>query len=367
MHPSSVRLVCTRCAKLHPLDAPLWRCPCGGPLLAEVLSPPPTLEAGAGRVGLWRYRGSLPILSSEAIVSLGEGMTPLVPAQMAGHDFMLKCDYCNPTGSWKDRGWSVAVSRLKELGIDAVVEDSSGNSGASLAAYGARAGIRVTVFVPHDCPPTKQKQIRAHGARVIAIPGGRDAVTAACMEAARTTFYAGHAWNPWFLTGPRTLAWEITEQIGKAPAAVFMPLGQGGLLLGLFHGFSALAESGQIPALPRLVPVQAAACAPVVAGWSEGRATPPPVTPGRTMADAIRTPHPVRYPDVIEAIRKSRGDAVAVQEDEIRQALHMLGRAGFFVEPTSAAAAAGALKWLPRVPVDGPVVIILTGHGLKAA
>ena len=335
--------------------------------------PPAGLEPQ--RPGLWRYRPALPIPASTGIVSLGEGMTPLVGARIDGHPVLLKCDFCNPTGSWKDRGWTVAVSRLKEAGITAVIEDSSGNAGASLAAYGARSGIQVTVFVPDDTPRMKRRQIEAHGAGVIQVGGGREAVAAACMEAARETWYAGHAWNPWFLTGPRTLAWEIVEQCrGKAPDTVCVPVGQGGLLLGVSEGFAALVEAGVLPRSPRLVAAQATACAPVVHGFLEGAPEPPEVEPAPTLADAIRTPRPVRYREILQAIQASGGTAVAVEEEEIRHAWQALGRAGFFVEPTSAVAMAGALRRLQgapgagtsSAPGSGTMVVVLTGSGLKS-
>jgi threonine synthase len=220
----------------------------------------------------------------------------------------------------------------------------------------------------------KRLQIEAHGARVVQVGGGREAVAAACLEAARKTVYAGHAWNPWFLTGPRTLAWEIVEQCGgKTPGAVYLPVGQGGLLLGVAEGFTALLEAGVLARSPRLVATQAEACAPVARGWLESLPEPPGVDVAPTLADAIRTPRPVRYREILQAIRASGGAAVAVSEEEIRSAWRALGRAGFFVEPSSAVAMAGALRHQARAPgtVDsgdpgpGTAVVVLTGSGLK--
>jgi threonine synthase len=280
----------------------------------------------------------------------------------------MKCDFCNPTGSWKDRGWTVAVSHLKAMGISHVYEDSSGNAGASLAAYGGRAGMKVSVFVPADSPSPKLRQIAAYGGEVIPISGGRDAVAAACMEAARDGFYAGHAWNPWFHWGPCSLAWEIVEDLdGRSPDVVVVPVGQGGILLGLVHGFRALHDAGRISTLPRLVAAQVAACAPVVSGWLAQAAQIPAVQVGPTLADAIRTPRPVRYGEIQEALRVTNGTAIAVSEDELTAAHKMLARSGLLVEPTSAVAAAAALRYGRRGEgVDETVVVILTGLGLKA-
>ncbi len=386
----SAGLRCTLCGAA-PEDAGAWRCSCGGPFYLAFAGEAPLESVEPERAGLWRYRRALPPLPPGEIITLGEGMTPLVPARLEGRDLLLKCDFCNPTGSWKDRGWTVAVSHLRSRGVARVVEDSSGNAGASLAAYGARAGMEVTVFVPHDSPAMKRRQIEAYGAQVVRVEGGRDAVASACLEAAHDRFYAGHAWNPHFLAGPRTLAWELVEQMGgQAPAAVCVPVGQGGLLLGLAHGFADLVAAGSLDRAPRLVAVQSAAFAPLVEGWRRLAGTapgpgaapgapelaamvaagPPAVRGGDTLADAIRTPRPVRYGEVLAALAASRGVAVAVEDDVISRAGHALGRAGFDAEPTSAAAAAGALLALAEGSLhagDGPVVVVLTGHGLKGA
>ncbi|MCZ6649437.1 MAG: pyridoxal-phosphate dependent enzyme [Acidobacteria bacterium] len=362
-----MNLACSRCGRREAAAHNLaWRCPCGGPWHLQLQAPSP--EPIPGQRGLWRWRRSLPPIPEAAVVSLGEGDTPLVPTCLDGRQLLMKCDFCNPTGSWKDRGWTVAVSHLKAMGVSHVYEDSSGNAGASLAAYGGRAGMKVSVFVPADSPSPKRRQIAAYGGEVIPISGGRDAVAAACMEAARDGFYAGHAWNPWFHWGPCSLAWEIVEDLGgRIPDAVVMPVGQGGILMGLFHGFKALHDAGRISVLPRLVAAQAAACAPVVRGWLEQAAEIPSVEVGPTLADAIRTPRPVNYGEIQEALRLSEGTALAVSEEEIAAAHEMLARSGLLVEPTSAVAAAAALRY-GRGPRGGDetVVVILTGLGLKA-
>ncbi|MFQ5718384.1 MAG: pyridoxal-phosphate dependent enzyme [Acidobacteriota bacterium] len=364
------RLTCVTCGR--PASGPerRWRCACGGPFILSGSAPLDPEKIEPCRQGLWRYAHALSGVDAGKAITLGEGMTPLVPFSLDGRLLLAKCDFTNPTGSYKDRGWTVAVSRLRADGIDAVVEESSGNAGASLAAYGARAGLAVRVFAPADAPAGKLFQIAAHGAAVTGVEGGRQAVTDACLAAAGRAFYAGHAWNPWFLHGIRTLAWEIAEQLDwTAPAVVFAPVGQGGIILGLHDGFSGLAASGVIDTVPALVGVQAAACAPVAAGLAAGTETPPDVTVRATCADAIRTPAPVRYRQVVAALRTSGGTALAVSEAAIKAAHTDLARAGFFVEPTSAVAAAGAREWLgTHTPhPDRPVVLVLTGHGLKAA
>jgi threonine synthase len=361
-----VTLICTACRRQEAADSKDWRCSCGGAwqLRAAADIAPKRDPAGSG---LWRWHISLPEIPKAARISLGEGETPLVAATLDGEDLLFKCDYCNPTGSWKDRGWAVAISHLKAVGVDHVYEDSSGNAGASIAAYGARAGMQVSVFVPDDSPGAKRLQIAAYGAQVVPVAGGRDAVAAACLAASTDGFYAGHAWNPWFLWGPRTLAWELLADLdGNLPDAVAVPVGQGGLLLGLAAGFAALHAAGQISTVPRLVAAQAAACAPVVIGWDAGEAQLPPVQVSPTLADAIRTPHPVRYAEILAALRATRGTAIAVSEEEISSAHRQLAHAGMLVEPTSAVAAAAALRY--RRSHDGrgaQVAAVLTGSGLK--
>ncbi|MFQ5767390.1 MAG: pyridoxal-phosphate dependent enzyme [Acidobacteriota bacterium] len=366
---SAPLLVCALCRQQEEAATSRWRCRCGGPFEVVFRRRPEKDQDHEKFQGLWRYRSALPVQHRENIVTLGEGMTPLVPGRLLGHEVLLKTEFTNPTGSYKDRGWTVAVSHLKEIGIRDVVEDSSGNAGASLAAYGARAGIHVRIFVPADAPAQKKAQILAHGAQLESVAGGREAVAAACRRAAAQSFYAGHAWNPWFLEGTRTLAWELAEQTAPTPpAAVVMPVGQGGILLGLHRGFTDLMEADQMAARPALVAVQAAACAPLVQGVAAGSSEPPPLTPRPSVADGIRTPRPVRYRQLLALLEKNKDQALAVTEEEILAARRILAAQGFYVEPTSAVAAAGAGKWLAerKDPPAGPVVIILTGHGLKA-
>ncbi len=203
---------------------------------------------------------------------------------------------------------------------------------------------------------------------MVGIAGGRNAVAAACIrDAAAAGFYAGHAWNPWFHWGPRTLAWELLEDLGGAPPdAVVMPVGQGGILMGLVDGFAALQADGRIDAMPRMVAAQAEACAPVVRGWQQQAESAPAINVLPTQADAIRTPEPVRYGQTQQALRRSHGVAIAVSEEEISASHRLLARSGLLVEPTSAVAAAAALRYRRSAQGEGQkVVVVLTGFGLK--
>jgi threonine synthase len=221
----SATLSCVRCAA--PVDAPgwRWRCAsCEGPLDFDE---EPELDA---------------------IVSLGEPATPLVAVTLDGLTVTAKLEGALPTGSFKDRGSRVVASALREYGVQGVVIDSSGNAGASLAAYCARAGIVCEVYAPASASATKLAQIRAYGARVVPIDGSRQDVTAAAVSAA----YASHAWTPWFLHGTTTFADEIYRQLARAPDAIVLPVGAGTLLLGIARGFAALARRGAVEAVPRI-------------------------------------------------------------------------------------------------------------------
>jgi threonine synthase len=316
-------------------------------------------EAVPGRAAsLWRYREVIPV--ADPVVTMGEGWTPLVRAR-DGH-LLFKLESLNPTGSFKDRGAAVLLSHLGAQGVPRLVEDSSGNAGAAIAAYGARAGIATAIHVPDATSPGKLAQIAAYGAEVIRVPGPREAVALAAQQA--PGIYASHCWHPAFFHGTKTLAYELWEQLGwRAPDWVVAPVGHGTLLLGLALGFRELHMTGAIPSLPRLVGVQAAACAPL-AGASLG--LPPGV--GDTIAEGIRVREPVRGTEIARAVGESEGRWEVVQEAEIREAWARLGAEGIFAEPTAAVAPAGAWR-LRASGVIRPaetVVVPVTGHGLKA-
>jgi threonine synthase len=299
-------------------------------------------------------------------VSLGEGRTPLVWAEFDGRRAALKCEFQNPTGSFKDRGAAALVSELAARGIDAVVEDSSGNAGAALAAYCARAGIRATIFVPGSASGPKLAQIATYGADVVRVPGPRAFATAAAMEAVGAgAVYASHALLPFHPAGYATMARELVDQLGGvAPGSVVAPAGQGGLLLGLAAGFSGLARDGIIARVPSLIGVQAAACAPLARAFADDGGDADAGPAGPTVAEGVAVAAPARAAEVIAAVRASGGRIPVVPEDRILPARDCLARAGFLVEPTSALVL-DALRQCPDVPE--PVVLILTGSGLKAS
>ena len=355
---------CFSCDKQYPLTDRRFRCECGGFLTIATDSFFARSALEARDFSIWRYRATFGLPAEAAAVSLGEGRTPLVQRELAGQKVAFKLDYLQPSGSFKDRGASVLMTLVKHLGVQDVVEDSSGNAGAAMAAYATAAGVRCTIFSPDYTPDGKLVQIRLYGARVMKVPGTRQDTNDAAMRAASSSFYASHLWNPFFGQGLATAAYEIWEQMGgQVPPAVIVPAGSGGYLEGLFIGFRALVQAGYAAAMPRLIGVQADHCAPLHLAWTRGLADYAPVTPQPTVAEGIAVQCPPRAPAVLEAIRASGGRTIGVTEDEILDATRTLFALGLFAEPTSAATLAGWRK-LDTAEQTG-AVLILTGNGLK--
>ena len=247
---------CTKCSKTYKIAPLCYRCDCGNALNLvwdSHICPNPQVPAA---MSLWRYREALPIDADTDIVTLGEGMTPLVPIDVSTPEHFVKLDYLCPTGSYKDRGASVLLTHLKALGVEAVVEDSSGNAGAAIAAYSARAGIQCTIYCPESTSQGKLRQISAYGAELKT--GGRKTVwqqTEAVKLAAGTTCYASHNWHPFFLEGTKTLAYEIVEQLGwRAPTHVICPCRIREYLLRTLYRFPRITSTRDYrkhPAPPR--------------------------------------------------------------------------------------------------------------------
>jgi threonine synthase len=318
---------------------------------------------------VWRYAKAL-LVDARGAVSLGEGWTPLVPGEWDGARVQWKLELAMPTGSFKDRGMTVMVSYLKSRGVTRVLEDSSGNAGASLSAYAAAAGMACRILVPETASYPKIAQIAAGGAEVVAIPGSRQDVAEAALRQSAEIFYASHNWQPFFVEGTKTLAYELWEQLGfRAPDNVVVPLGYGSNVLGCDRGFGELVRHREIGKVPRLFGVQAANCAPYHAAFRAGtdHLVPTPISP--TVAEGIASAKPTRVAEVLGAVRASGGAIVAVTEDEIVAALRALARRGLYVEPTSAAAAAGLTQLLAAGAIrrDETTVLVLTGSGLKAS
>ena len=357
-----------RSGATFPIDQPRWCGPGHAPLLLTPLAGLTRAGIDATARGLWRYRGALP-LPIEDPITLGEGGTPLISRTVAGTPVLLKCEWFNPTCSFKDRGASVMLSLLRAQGIDHVLEDSSGNGGAAVAAYAAAGGMAATIMAPASTSAAKTVQMRAHGATVELIPGTRQDTADAAVARSASIFYASHNWHPFFLHGTKTLAYELWEDLGfRAPDNVIAPCGAGSNILGCEIGFSELLRAGQIETLPRIFAAQPANCAPIAAAFMAGSDEAVPTTISPTMAEGTAIAKPVRLREVLGTLRETRGGAVTLTEAEIGAATLDLARIGVYVEPTCAQAAAAFAKLLETgtITAEQTTVLVMTGTGVKA-
>ncbi len=309
-----------------------------------------------------RYRDRLPLEAGDPVVSLNEGSTPLIEAprlsERLGVRTYLKFEGANPTGSFKDRGMTVAVSRAKGRGAEAVICASTGNTAASAAAYAARAGLRGAVIVPEGkIAIGKLAQALMHGARVVALQGNFDEALQIVRELAdRHPIELVNSINPFRIEGQKTAAFEVVDELGEAPGALAIPVGNAGNVTAYWQGFQ---EAGVAPVLYGF---QAEGAAPLVQGA--------PVANPETVASAIRIGNPARWEEAMAAFTASRGRVAAVSDEQILDAYRWLAATeGVFCEPASAASVAGLLAHgMPVVdgaPPPESVVCVLTGHGLK--
>ncbi len=362
------QLICSKCRTTYTLNEPIWRCPQCGSMLDLDFTPIFDLIKINGRPhNLWRYREAIPIERDGSIISFDEGFTPLLEVLFQGRSVWVKQDHLFPTGSYKDRGATVLISKMNELGIRRCVEDSSGNAGCAVAAYCARAGIACDIYVPHDTAQAKLAQIQLYGAGLVRVPGTREDTAAAVMQAAQSQYYASHSWNPFFFQGTKTYAYEVCEQLGwRAPDVVILPVGNGTLLLGAQIGFAELHRAGLTQHEPRLVAVQSENCAPLAQAWAENLAEIPAIHKKDTLAEGIAIAAPIRGRQIVQAVRQSGGEFITVSDGEVKAALRSLCARGYYVEPTAAATAAGVEKYLVNHPRSELIVSVFTGSGLKA-
>lgn len=355
-----MKISCTVYGHEYPETGAPYNCPkCGG--LFDLAGPLTFGIVDKSQPGIWRYASSFDLEADP--VSLGEGSTPLVPAKAFGRQVFFKCETMNPSGSFKDRGSATLVAAMKARGVTEAIEDSSGNAGASFAAYAARAGIKARVYVPESASGPKRAQIEAYGAELVRVPGPRANAAQAVREAAGAgTIYASHAWLPFNLPGYATCAYEIVEQLGRAPGAVIVPAGQGGLLLGMGRGFEALLRAGTIAKMPVIVGVQASASQPLAALWKYGTMDGAP--DNQTLAEGVRG-RSLRAEAVVDMVRRSGGRFTSVDEAFILAGRDALAHLGFYVEPTSALVWRALEENILELP--DPLVAVLTGSGLKSS
>lgn len=310
--------------------------------------------------GLWRYRSMLPVRRS---ISLSEGNSPLVKRRDSPDEVFLKVEGDNPTGSFKDRGTSVVISDAHNRGFRTATVASTGNMGASVAAYSAYANIAARIFIPPGIPQEKVAQISAYGAELVPVEGDfSEAVRRSRQEAEAGAYLASTGLNPYFIEGLKTIAFELYEQMG-VPDKIIVPTGTGGLLTAIFKGFRELNALGVIDRLPQMIAVQAAEVAPIVEAWREGTEPRPPPPGATTIASAILVKVPFNGRSAIAAIDRSGGYGVTVTDHQILQAIRELGREGIFAEPAAAASMA-AMGQIERRP-DDRTALVITGSGLK--
>lgn len=381
---------CTACGAGSRNGGEDWRCArCGGPL--DLPDVPATglgglASLGDASPGLWRYGQWIPVPGRLGqSLSMGEGLTALTEAGEDLPEVHVKLEFVSPTLSFKDRGAVVLVASALARGATSLVADSSGNAGSAIAAYATRAGLPCKVFVPAATSAGKQAQIRAYGADLEPVPGDRTAAAARAMAYVAETgaLYASHVYDPLFLQGTKTFAFECWEQLGEAPDAVVVPVGNGTLLLGAARGFRELRLAGLIERLPRLIALQSERCAPLAEAWASGQQNPVDVSAEETLAEGIAIPHPARGAQVLASVRETGGCILGVPEDAIVPAQRDLARRGLLVEPTAALVWAGALlarghpalaglplhsdSWsTARQLAAGRLVVPLCGSGLKS-
>lgn len=358
---------CTRCGATAPVDTRASHCSCGGLWQLDYTPPAFDLDLIDRSVwGLFRYRRFLPLTGDTwRDVTLGEGMTPLVALD---EDVLLKMDYYMPTLSFKDRGAAVLVAHMKSIGVEAAVQDSSGNAGNSVAAYCGRCGIACDIYVPEGTSPGKIAMIQAHGATAHVVPGSRDHCADVCRAQVEQEgkYYANHVYNPFFYQGTKTYLYEVYEQLGRIPAHLFVPLGNGTLFLGVVLALEELLAAGCIDHFPKVIAIQSERCDPFVKAAAVHSPDPAPVTPTPTMAEGISIGVPMRGREILEAIYRYDMDLVTVPEDRILEARSYLARRGIYCEHTTAANLAAYWHYCDTHGRTPDSLLTMCGAGLKS-
>ncbi|MGQ9787964.1 MAG: threonine synthase [Candidatus Hadarchaeaceae archaeon] len=376
-------LECTECRHKFDVGSRFYTCPrCGG--LLEVELNLVTLRKKLRKKnldsrppGVWKYREFIPVMDDSKIVSLNEGGTPLIRCDRLGkeigvRELYVKFEGTNPTGSFKDRGMTVGVTKALEIGVEAVACASTGNTSASLAAYAARAGLRCMVILPKGKVALgKLAQALIYGAKVMAISGNFDEALAMVRKLCeqRGDIYLLNSLNPFRIQGQKSIGYEIADQLGlKIPDKVLVPMGNCANIWAIYKGFFEFNAVGITEGMPQMVGIQASGARPIVEAIKRGLETFEPVKKPETIATAIRIGNPVNGPKALRAIRNSGGTAESVSDREIIKAQKLLARMeGIGVEPASASAIAGLSKLVRQKEVkrDDVVVCVATGHLLK--
>ncbi len=355
---------CIKCRKKYKPDDLIWQCECGGCLFYQNKALITRDDINPQLPGMWRYEKAYPLKYKDLKVTFNEGFTPLVPLGNHAYNIRIKMDSLMPTGSFKDRGTVMVVNHILNHGIKSISEDSSGNAGASVAAYCALAGIPCDIYVPEKTSSGKLTQIISYGAEIHKIKGNREAVAEAAQK--NSSNYAGHNWHPMFIEGTKSLAYELWEQNNfESPDNIIAVAGNGSTLLGIYYGLMNLLASRQITQLPRLFAVQSSNCNPIYRKYKNNFDS----TPFKeTIAEGIALASPNKIDPVIEAVKETNGDILSIDESDIVNALKNIIKYGFYIEPTSAAAYAGLCHLIEAnvIKKDESTILIASGNGLKA-
>ncbi len=381
MFSSFAHLTCTRCGAQFERDRRVNVCPacaCGGALFARYHAKRLERDSAADRPRtIWRWHEVMPVEDPDNIVTLGEGGTPLLPAERLGaregfSDLRIKDESGNPTGSFKARGLSAAVSKAKELGDTKIALPTAGNAGGAAAAYAAKAGMECHVFMPEDTPRVFRIECERYGARVTLVPGLIDDCGRIVAERA-----AKEGWHdvstlkePYRVEGKKTLGYELAEDLGwELPDAILYPTGGGTGLIGMWKAFDEMEEMGWIDSRrPKMFAVQAEGCAPIPKAFAEGKDVSEKFPNARTYASGLRVPKPFADYLILRYVRASGGAAISVTDEEMRSACDEIGASeGIFAAPEGGAAWAAAKLLLDagKIERSDSVVLFNTGSGFK--
>ncbi len=350
---------CSECEKREDVKTFKARCECGG--LWKLEFSPIAFDLNLVETdtwGLFRYRTFMPLNGNVwRDITLGEGFTPII---LFDENVFMKMEYFMPTLSFKDRGAAMLIAHCKSIGVNSVVQDSSGNAGNSIAAYCGKAGIKCEIFVPEGTSPKKIAMIKAHGAKVNIVEGNRDH----CADVCRTkvekenVYYASHVYNPFF--------YEVYEQLKRIPENLFIPLGNGTLFIGVIIGLRELFNSGLIKKMPNIIAVQSQYCDPIARAVSLNKNLPAEVTPKPTLAKGIAIGQPMRGKEILEYIYKFNITVVTAPEELILEARKILALKGIYCEHTTAATYAAYLKYCEINGKISDCLIPICGAGLKS-
>ncbi len=360
--------ICSACGKRESVATRKARCDCGGLWKLNFKAPRFDMSRiDRDEWSMFRYRAFMALDddSSWRDITLGEGMTPVV--RLDGN-VLLKMDYFMPTLSFKDRGAAVLIAHCRAIGVDRVVQDSSGNAGNSVAAYCAKAGIGCEIFVPEGTSPKKIDMIRAHGAVCTVVPGSRDHCADVCREKVEQQglYYANHVYNPFFYEGTKTYIYEVFEQLHRIPENLVVPVGNGTLFLGMMHGLEELLDSGCIARMPQIIALQTETCDPLLRAAEQGLSEPADVTPRSTIAEGIAIGKPMRGKEILEYARKYGVRFIHAPEDRILEARAKLAAKGVYCEHTTAANYAAYLAYVEKYGQTPDCLITMCGAGLKS-